>query len=120
MAPAKFPRRHTQRQALHRRRSTSLGNLRSQRQHQRHRSQIKRRREGFDSDSDSDLDSDSDSDIKTGGEDEGDSGYASNSDVEAEYINGLVEKFREMGPQISNLGNAALKMIQTERRMWQK
>jgi hypothetical protein len=58
--------------------------------------------------------------MNTDGEDEGDSGYVSNSDIEAEFINGLVEKFREMGPQISNLGDAALKMIQTERRMWQK
>ena len=119
MAPSKFPRRHMQRQALRHRRSTSVGDLRSQRQHQRHKPQIKRhRRVRLDSDSDSSPNSDSD--INTDGEDEGDSGYVSNSDIEAEYINGLVEKFREMGPQISNLGDAALKMIQTEQRMWQK
>jgi hypothetical protein len=52
-------------------------------------------------------------------EDEQDSSYASNSDVEVEYLNRLVEKFREMGSQISNLGDVAREMIQTEKGMWQ-
>jgi hypothetical protein len=41
-------------------------------------------------------------------------------DDEAGYLNELVEQFREMGPQISNLGDVTQEMIQTERRMFQK
>jgi hypothetical protein len=101
--------------------------LRSQDERQRHRPRITRKcSAGTDKDSDStgesDKDSDStresDSDIDE--EDEQDSGYASDADVEAEYLNGLVEKFRDMGPQISNLGEVALKMAQKEKSLWQK
>jgi hypothetical protein len=49
-----------------------------------------------------------------------DSDSESSSDVEAEYFNELVEQFREMGPQISNLGDVAQEMIQTEQRMFQE
>jgi hypothetical protein len=49
-----------------------------------------------------------------------DSGYGSNTDDESEHLNELVEKFRQMEPQISNLGDVALEMIQTEQRMFQQ
>jgi hypothetical protein len=103
---AKFPRRHTQRQALRQRNKASISNLQSQEQRQRH--------------IDSDSESDSDVDVDTDGEEQEDSGYGSNREDEAEYFNELVEQFREMGPQISNLGDVALEMIQTEQRMFQQ
>jgi len=64
------------------------------------------------------LSSGSDVDVDTDREEEEDSGYGSNRDDEAEYFNELVEQFREMGPQISNLGDVAQEMIQTEQRMF--
>ena len=93
--------------------------MRSQNLHERHRSRISRKRKPG-SDKDNDPSQESDSDVDTDEEDEQDSGYASDSDIEAEYLNGLVEKFREIGPQISNLGDVARDMIQTEKSMWQK
>ena len=54
---------------------------------------------------DSDSESGSDIDVNTDREEEGDSGYGSNRGDEAEYFNELVEQFREMEPQISNLGD---------------
>ena len=105
----KFPRRHAQRQALCIRNEASHGGLRKHERHQRQYLHITRnQRVGFDRDSDIDE------------EDKRDSGYASNSDIESEYLNGLVEKFREAGPQISNLGKVALEMIQIEQGIWQK
>jgi hypothetical protein len=41
-----------------------------------------------------------------------------NADDEAEYLNGLIEKFGEEGPQISYLSNVALEMTQVEQRMF--
>jgi hypothetical protein len=116
---AKFPRRHTQRQALRQRNKASIGkasigNLQSQEQRQRHKSRNTRHRH-----IDSDSESNSDVDVDTDREQE-DSGYDSNGDDEAKYLNELVEQFREMGPQISNLGDVTQEMIQTERRMFQK
>jgi hypothetical protein len=32
-------------------------------------------------------------------------------DTKAEYLNELIKKFEEEGPQISNLGNVAIEMI---------
>jgi hypothetical protein len=122
MAP-KLPRRHAQRQALCHRNKASVGDLRSQKQRQRYKPRNTRnQRVGFDEDSDSCSESDSnvDVDIDTDREEEPDSGYGSNTDNEAEYLNELVEQFREMGPQISNLGDVALEMIQIEQRMFQK
>ena len=69
---------------------------------------------------DSNSESGSDVDVDTDREEVEDSGYSSNRDDEAEYLNELVEQFREMGPQISNLGDVTQEMIQTERRMFQK
>jgi hypothetical protein len=69
---------------------------------------------------DSSSESGSDLDVDTDREEVEDSGYGSNRDDEAEYLNELVEQFREMGPQISNLGDVTQEMIQTERRMFQK
>jgi hypothetical protein len=66
---------------------------------------------------DGDSTRESDSDIDIDREDEKDSGHASNSDVEAEYLNRLVEKFRDMGPQISNLGNVVLEIIKKEKNI---
>ena len=68
----------------------------------------------------SNSESGSDVDVDTDGEEKEDSGYGSNTDDEAEYLNQLVEQFKEMGPQISNLGDVTQEMIQTERRMFQK
>jgi hypothetical protein len=117
--PAKFPRRYAQRQALRIRSTASSSDLRSQDLRRRHITQARRKhRASIDQGDDSTRESDSDIDIDR--EDEKDSGYASNSDVEAEYLNGLVEKFRDMGPQISNLGDVALEMIEKEKNMWQK
>jgi hypothetical protein len=119
LAPAKFPRRFAQRQALRIRSTTSPSDLRDQDVHQRHRLRIIRKRSpGIDKDSDST--GGSDYSIDTDEESEQDSGYASDADAEAEYLNGLVEKFRDMGPQISNLGDIALKMAQKEKSLWQK
>lgn len=61
--------------------------------------------------SDSGSESDFAVDVDTQSKEEQDSGYNSNKDNEAEYLNELVEQYREMGPQISNLGDAAQKMI---------
>lgn len=138
-ASAKFPRRYTQRQALRIQSTTLSSDLRTQDVRQRYRPRITRKRSaGIDEDSDSPRESDkdsnstresnkdsdsmreSDSDIDIDEENEQDSGYASDADVEAEYLNGLVEKFRDMGPQISNLGDVALKMAQKEKSLWQK
>jgi hypothetical protein len=123
MAP-KLPRRHAQRQALCHRNKTSVGNLRNQEQRQRHKPQNTKNQRGvgFDRDNGSGSESDSevDVDFDIDREEEKDSGYGSNTDDEAEYLNELVEQFREMGPQISNLGDVALRMIQTEHRMFQQ
>jgi hypothetical protein len=115
LVPPKFPRRHAQRQVLRIRNRASSGDMRGEDLRRRHRPGIARKHRGDDRDSDSGLESDSDIDI-----DGEDSGYASDTDIEAEYLNGLVEKFREMGPQISNLGDVAREMIQTEKSIWQK
>jgi hypothetical protein len=55
----------------------------------------------------SESDSDVDIDIDTDREEEKDSRYSSNTDNEVEYLSELVEQFREMGPQISNLGDVS-------------
>ena len=85
-----LPRRYVQRQSLSHGKDTSLSDLRNKVQRQRHKSQ--------------------------------DSGYESNSDDDddAEYLNALINKFEEDGPQISNLGDVAKEMIQTEQHLWQK
>ena len=115
----KLPQRHSQRQALRHGKNTSLGDLRSQEEHQQHEPHtIRHGRADLDSDRDSALDSESDIDSDRGGQD--DSGYSSNADDETEYLNGLIDKFGEEGPQISNLGDVALEMIQVEQRMFQK
>jgi len=115
----KLPRRHAQRQALRHRKDTTLGDLRSQEERQQHEPHtIRHRRAGLDSDRDSGSESESDVDFDKGRRD--DSGYSSNADDETEYLNGLIEKFGEEGPQISNLGDVALEMIQVEQRMFQK
>ena len=117
----KLPRRHTQRQALRQRNKASVGDLRSQEQRQRHKPRNTRnKRVGCGGDSDSSSESDSDVDVDTDGEEKEDSGYGSNTDDEAEYLNELVEQFKEMGPQISNLGDVAREMIQREQCMFQK
>ena len=67
----------------------------------RHRPEIAKKRRSDDKDSDSDSDIDIDED----------SGYASNTNIEAEYLNGLVEKFREMGLQISNLNPRLYQLV---------
>ena len=41
----------------------------------------------------------------------------SDDDDDAEYLNALIDKFKEDGPQISNLGDVAKEMIQTEQRL---
>ena len=84
---AQTPRRYTQRLSLGHGKNTALSDLRSKVQRQRHKSQ--------------------------------DSGYESNSndDDDAEYLNALINKFEEDGPQISNLGDVAKEMIQTEQHL---
>jgi hypothetical protein len=67
----------------------------------------------------SNSESGSDVDVNTDREEE-DSGYSSNRNDEAEYLNKLIEQFREMGPQISHFGDVAREMIQTEKRMFQE
>ena len=114
MAP-KLPRRHAQRQALHQRNNASVGNLRSQEQHQRHKLRNTRNKwVGCDRDIDSSSESDSSVDVDADREEKEDSGYGLNTGDEAEHFDELVEQFREMGPQISNLGDIALEMIQIE------
>jgi hypothetical protein len=116
LAPAKFPRRHAQRQALRIQSTASSSDLQSRDLRQQHGTQVTRKRSaGADRDSDSTEESDSDIDIDE--EDEQDSGYASNSDIKAEYLYGLVEKFRDIGPQISNLGDVALEITQKEKSL---
>jgi hypothetical protein len=85
-----LPRRYAQRRSLGHGRNASLSNLRSKVQRRRHKSQ--------------------------------DTGYESNSDndADAEYLNALIDKFEEDGPQISNLGDVAKEMIRTEQRWWRK
>jgi hypothetical protein len=119
----KLPRRHTQCQALHHRKNTSLGDLQSQEERLKHEPHtIRHRRADLDSDRDSGLESESESksdiDFNRGRQD--DSGYSSDVDNEAEYLNGLIEKFREKGPQISNLGPVTKEMIQVEQYIFQK
>ena len=123
MAPpqTKLPRRHAQRQALRHGKNTSLGDLRSQEERQQHEPHtIRHRRADLDSDRDSGLESESESDIDFDRGRQDDSGYSSDADDEAEYLNGLIEKFGEEGPQISNLGPVAKEMIQVEQRMFQE
>jgi hypothetical protein len=88
--PRELPRRYVQRRSLRHGKNTSLSDLRSKVQRRRHKSQ--------------------------------DSGYESNldDDDDAEYLNALINKFEEDGPQISNLGDVAKEMIQTEQRLWRK
>jgi hypothetical protein len=90
--PRELPRRHVQRRSLGYGKNTAISDLRSKVQRRRHKSQ--------------------------------DSGYESNSDddddADAEYLNALIDKFKEDGPQISNLGDVAKEMIQTEQRLWRK
>jgi hypothetical protein len=62
------------------------------------------------------LESESDIDFDRGERD--DSGYSSNADNETKYLNGLIEKFGEEGPQISNLDPVAKEMIWAEQRMF--
>jgi hypothetical protein len=114
----KLPRRHAQRQALRHGKNTPLGDLRSQERQQHEPHTIRHRSADLDSDRGSSSESESDIDFDRGGRD--DSGYSSNADDETEYLNGLIEKFGEEGPQISNLGDVALEMIQVEQRMFQK
>ena len=66
------------------------------------------------------MESESESDIDFDRGRQDDSGYSSDADDEAEYLNGLIEKFREEGPQISNLGPVAKEMIQVEQPMFQE
>jgi hypothetical protein len=106
--PPAFARRHAQRQALRSRNKPSFGDLQSQ-EHCRRYKQIRNQR--VNSDKDSDSGSDTNNNIDLDGDD-------SNTDTEAQCLNELVEKFREMGLQISNLGPVALKKIQTEKNMW--
>jgi hypothetical protein len=114
-----LPRRHAQYQALLQRNEASVGNLRSQEQRQRHKlKNTRNKRVGCGGDSDSSSESDSDIDVDTDREEKEDSGYGSNTDDEAEYLNELVEQFKEMGPKISNLGDVAQEMIQREQRMF--
>ena len=88
--PRELPRRYAQRRSLGHGRNASLSDLQSRVQRRRHKSQ--------------------------------DSGYESNSDDDddAEYLNALIDKLEEDGPQISNLGDVAKEMIQTEQRLWRK
>ena len=85
--PREFPRHYVQRRSLDHGKNTSLSDLRSKVQRRRHKSQ--------------------------------DSRYESNSDDDddVEYLNALIDKFEEDGPQISNLGDVAKEMIQTEQRL---
>jgi hypothetical protein len=116
---AKFPRRHAQRQALRQRNKASVSNLRSREQRQRHKPRNTRnKRVGYHGHIHSNFESDSDVDVDTDKEE--DSRYSSNGDDEAEYLNEFVEQFRAMGPEISNLGEVAQEMIQTEQRIFQK
>jgi hypothetical protein len=87
---AQTPRRYAQRRSLCHGKNTALSDLRSKVQRRRHKSR--------------------------------DSGYESNSDDDddAEYLNALIDKFEEDGPQISNLGDVAKEMIQTEQCLWRK
>jgi hypothetical protein len=48
----------------------------------------------------------------------GEFSYLSQTDNEAEYLNGLINKFEVDEPQISNLGEVAKDMIQKEPHMW--
>lgn len=81
----KFPRRHTQRQALRQRNIASIGDLRSQEQRQEHKPRNTRnKRVGCDGGSESD--SDVDIDIDTDREEGNDSRYSLNTDNEVEYL----------------------------------
>jgi hypothetical protein len=94
----------------------SVSDLQSQVKRRRYKPRFKRhQRGGFNNDG---AGSKSESDVDI--EQSRDSGYDSNLDDEAEYLNGLIEKFEEEGPQISNLGDVAKEMIQREHRMWLK
>jgi hypothetical protein len=97
--PSKFPRRYTQRQSLRIQNTASSRNV-----YEWYRIRISRKRR-LDNDKGNNLSQDSD--VDTDEENKPDLGYTSNSDIEAEYLNGLVEKFRKIGPQISNLGDVA-------------
>jgi hypothetical protein len=111
--PGKFPRRYAQRQALRLRKKISDDSPRSRKQ------QGYKQRVGKQSDSSSQPECDSDSDVDMDGE-EKDSGYGSDTDDEADLLNEMVEQFRQMGPQVSNLGEVAKQMIQTEMDMFKR
>jgi hypothetical protein len=115
----KLPQRHVQRQALCYRKNTSFGDLQSQEEHQQPEPHtIRHWRAGVDSNRDSGSESESDIDFNRGRQDN--SGYSSNADDETEYLNRLIKKFGEEGPQISNLGPVTKEMIQIEQHMFQK
>lgn len=110
----RFVRRYAQRQVLCIRSSALSTDLRNLRQ--RHRTQARRKcRVSADRNGDSISESDFDTGVDADGEDEKEFRYASNSDVEAEHLNRLVERFRDIDLQISNLGDVALEMIQKEK-----
>jgi hypothetical protein len=115
----KLPWHYTQYQTLHHRKNTSLGDLRSQEEHLQYKLHtIRHRRADLDSDRDSGLESESESDIDFNRGKQNNSGYSSDTDNEAKYLNGLIEKFREERPQISNLGSVTKEMIQIEQHMF--
>jgi hypothetical protein len=119
----KLPRRHAQYQALYHGKNISLGDLQSQEERLKHEPYaIRHWRADLDSNRDSGLESESESesDIDFDRRRRDDSGYSSDTDDKAEYLNRLIEKFGEEGPQISNLGPVAKEIIQVEQYMFQK
>jgi hypothetical protein len=113
----RLPRRHAQRQALHHEKKTSVSDLRSKERQQHKPLNTKNQRVGSHRDSDSRSKLESNSDVNTNKEVR-DSRYNSNTDNEAEYLNELVEHFKETGLQMLDLRDVALEMIQKEKRMF--
>jgi hypothetical protein len=111
----KFPWHYTQHQALGYRKNIPFSNLQSQEQCQQYKLYtIRYRRAGLDSNRDSGLESESESDIDFDRGRQDNSGYSSDTDNKADYLNRLIEKFGEERLQISNLGPVAKEIIQVE------
>lgn len=117
--PARFPRRHAQRQALNHGRAKNLpARLRS---HERPRSFEPAAKKGQRSSTFSDTDdsnSDSNSDPSSAHDD--DSGYnsAAEIDAKAEYYLQKKAEFAAAGPTLSNPCDSTKEMMRAEERKW--
>jgi len=117
--PPNFPRRHTQRQALHHGHGgTPPPDSPSQKCPRAYEPRIKKKKRRPASYSDvDDSSSDADADSKR----DHDSSYNSepDGDVKAEYYRQKMAEFKKAGPTLSNPSDSAKAQMKTEERNWE-